>query len=110
MMNPSKPQHKTARNIVVAVLILICIGISYFAYQAFKARPLGDSNKLQYIGKVDYGCWVCDSMPASDYYYATDMTVDEMIGYFKKATIEESPSLIGDHFYFGLKLANGQSM
>lgn len=49
-------------------------------------KPLG--SELDYIGKTNYGCWFpfCDSTPASNYYYATDMTPDEITGHFTKAS------------------------
>lgn len=48
---------------------------------------------LQYIGKVDYGCWwVCDSNPASTYYYATDLRLDQVTkNLFTKASLHNQP-------------------
>lgn len=49
-------------------------------------HPLGD--KMEYLGKEDYGnVFGFDSHPYSVYYYGTDMSEEEIIKYFKKATL-----------------------
>lgn len=102
--------NKSTRNFFIFLASVILIGICYFAYQHYKPYPLGDPDRLQYIGKDDYGCWlVCDSNPASTYYYATDMPIDQTIAYFKKATIVEDPRQVGNEFLFGLGLTNGET-
>ena len=42
---------------------------------------------MEYIGKQDHGCYIgfCDSSPGSTYYYATNMTADNLKTYFTKA-------------------------
>lgn len=83
------------------------MGICYFTYQLHRPYSLGDSDKLQYIGKVDYGCLlICDSEPASTYYYATDMNMNEVFAYFKKASVIQAPQTIGNKVYFAVKLAS----
>lgn len=96
-------RDKSFRNFIICLAGIVLIGICYFIYQLYKPYPLGDVNKLQYIGKVDYGCWlICDSNPASTYYYATDMSVDGVIAYFKNATVDQSPRTIGNQTDFVL--------
>ena len=83
---PKNNKNKNSKKIILAsIATVIFILISLFVYQNYlKTYPLGDNDKLQYIGKVDYGCWLCDSQPSSTYYYATDMTPEEIAGYFGK--------------------------
>ena len=53
-----------------------------------KSYPLGD--KLEYIGKEDFGCTIgfCDHEADSVYYYATNMSTQEVESYFRNATVE----------------------
>ena len=75
---------------IAIVLFVIIGGWLFFASQ--KTYPLGD--KLEYIGKDDYGCvLMCDSDPASTYYYATDMSVDDIAHAFKNATEDDTPQV-----------------
>lgn len=69
-------------TIIVGLLVLI--GAWFFYIQPQLPRPLGD--RLEYIGKRDYGCnWLCDSRPGTTYLYATDLTPPELVDYFGKA-------------------------
>src|SRR5690606_3919320 len=72
------------------------------------SKPLGD--KLEYIGKTDNGSWVvCDAKPGSTYYYATDMSVEEIADYFKATT--SSPLRAFDGMTdFVLKTKDGHSI
>lgn len=65
---------------VVGALVIIFLG--WWAVISLAPHPLGD--KLEYLGKKDYGCWIgfCDSRPASTYYYGTDMSPEEMKNIF----------------------------
>jgi len=70
---------------VVAVLAFVVAGlVAWLFWQTNQPHPLGD--KLDYIGKDSYGYGISDGPPTTDYYYATDMTVDEVVAYFKGAT------------------------
>ncbi len=70
--------------------VLVIIGallVGWWAWGQFSPKPLG--NGLEYVGREDYGCWlICDSAPASVFYYATDMTPEEVVRYFEKADVE----------------------
>ncbi len=71
--------------LVLGVIATLLIG--WWAWGQFSPRPLGD--RLEYVGREDYGCWIiCDSAPASVFYYATDMTPEEVVAYFEKAVVE----------------------
>jgi hypothetical protein len=78
-----------------------CIAVIAFGsivYQSFsqKTYPLGD--ELEYVGKSDYGClYICSAWPGTTFYYATDMTTEEVVGYFKGA--RRDPSLDGPGGY-----------
>jgi hypothetical protein len=50
-------------------------------------KPLGD--KLEYVGKFDYGCIGCDAAPGAAYFYATDMSLEEVVEYFRGAGLVE---------------------
>lgn len=70
--------------LVIATVAVLLVG--WWGWWQFGPKPLGD--KLEYIGKFDGGCiWICDSEPYTDYYYATDMTPQEVVDYFKGANL-----------------------
>lgn len=93
--------------LVIGAIILV-VGL-WIYFVKTTTYPLGD--KLEYIGKKDYGCWLfCDSNPASTYYYATDMTIEEVIKYFQKTSIEREPSAINGETYFALKTPSGETV
>lgn len=107
-----------AAVIAVDILLPICILLGVFLYhniqaekEAKKVYPLGDSSKLEFVGQVGYGCWlICDSNPASIYYYATDMSVDDTIIYFKKVTTIKQPSRIDNEITFDIKTLSGETL
>jgi len=77
------------------LLILGFLAILFFLFSPTQypagngEYPLGD--KLEYIGKQDYGCRVgCDSAPSSVLFYATDMTKEELKGYFRGAIYDKN--------------------
>jgi len=96
---------------IVCLIFLSLVG--WWGYSIYadsqKTYPLGDG--LEYIGKVDYGCWlICDSSPSSVYYYATDMSSSEIVRYFDKATVVQNNSPDSFHAYTSLWLRyNGES-
>lgn len=101
--NTKTPQANshTLRTVII-VITIVCLfwgGVyAYFKIQTMnevnKPYPLGDSSKLEYVGRVGYGCWIiCDANPSSTYYYATNMSLDETIAYLKKAALDNKPQL-----------------
>lgn len=95
----------------VSIFTLLTLGFFiFYVYPNFIfSKPLGD--KLEYIGKTDYGCWlVCDANPGSTYYYATDMSVEEVTKYFKKSSMIEKPSTIDGETYFGIKTPSSETI
>ncbi len=107
-----------AAVIAVDILLPICILLGVFFYhniqadkEAKKVYPLGDSSKLEFVGQVGYGCWIiCDSNPASTYYYATDMSVENTITYLKKVIPIEQPSQVDNEISFGIKTPSGETL
>jgi hypothetical protein len=97
-MNNSKINRfhklKTIHIIILTIGVLLLILAGYWAWNNFSPKPLG--SKLEYIGKEDYGCIIlfCDSGPSSTYYYATDMSLEEVKKYFGKASASE-PNMQG---------------
>jgi hypothetical protein len=113
-MNNSVKRKTLSKKVIViisTIVLIILIPILWFAYTTFSPKPLGD--KLEYIGKRDYGCIIfCDSKPGSVYYYATDMNPDEMTKYFSKATpvnIDRVREWRNERESFWLDLKNNQS-
>lgn len=66
------------RKVISIVITIVIVLSSWWAITTFMPHPLGE--KLEYLGKKDYGCWIgfCDSKPASTYYYGTDLEPSEM--------------------------------
>jgi hypothetical protein len=85
--------YRKHRRILLAI-IATCLGlVVFFGVKAYSERPQDLGSGLEYIGKSDYGClFICDSAPASSYYFATDMNKEELTTYFKGATFEASPA------------------
>jgi hypothetical protein len=88
--SPTNP-HKKINIIVCSVLALFVIigGGGWFLYSRLvpPTYPLGE--RLEYVGEEKYGCYlICDANPASTYYYATDMSVEEVVMYFKGAVLK----------------------
>lgn len=87
-----KPKSQRKKFLIIATIatgLALLVG-SWFYIQPRIPHPLGD--KLQYIGKWDYGCsgfWLCDSRPGTTYIYATDLTPPELVDYFKRARAED---------------------
>jgi len=108
-------KHASHTKIIGLILGLIIVGAAgFFVYYIIAASPKPLGNKLEYIGKDSYGCWlVCDSNPSSVYYYATDMNAEEVVKYFKKAQIDNPEDIIQDKdapisFTFSLSLPDTQ--
>lgn len=74
-------KHKT----ISILLGIILVGLLWWSAVNLTPKPLGD--KLEYIGKEDYGnIFGFDSRPYSVYYYGTDMNEQDIKNYFSKAT------------------------
>jgi hypothetical protein len=101
---PKTPRRKIIFRICIGVFIflgvlLVCawliinrlLGEPYATPDV--PRPLGDSSKLEYIGRTDSGCHgFCDSGPSTTYYYGTDMSLEEVTtSLLPKATLEGKP-------------------
>jgi hypothetical protein len=102
-------------SIIIAVLscVIAAVIIGFFIINATapKTYPLGDSSKLEYVGMTSYGCWViCDANPTEVYYYATDMSLADLVSCFKKATLIQSSDTYDGTLYFGLKTSSGETI
>lgn len=74
-----------------------------------RSYPLDD--QIEYLGKTDYGCiLVCDSPPASVYYYSTDMNTKELASHFTQATLLEKSSKTAKTIIFGLRSPGGETV
>jgi hypothetical protein len=112
---PNTKKARIALAITIAITILIAIWVAFYAWGSSSysspdvPRPLGD--KLEYIGKEDYGCTggLCDSGPSSTYYYATDMSIEEIESYFKKAATEHPSDRESSSTRIWLKTSSGKS-
>jgi hypothetical protein len=104
----SKPhlsrKKKTWLTVIVGILV---ISLSWWAWNEFVPRPLGD--KLEYLGKKDYGNLLgFDSFPYSVYFYSTDMEASEAVEYFAKGHIIDEPSTQKETS-FTLQTSNGET-
>jgi hypothetical protein len=79
----------------IIILVVLALGFGgWWAYVNFAPHPLGD--KLEYLGKRNYGCIIfCDVGPGSTYYYSTNMSIEEVVRYFRQAKLDV-PSRIAD--------------
>ena len=96
MKNMSKKKKVLVGFIAALVLIFGLFGLKMFLEQP---RNLGDN--LEYIGKRHTGCplplplgyiLLCSSEPGEEYYFGTDLSVEELRGYFGRADIGKSGS------------------
>src|ERR671932_2317905 len=76
-------------SIVGVILLGFILWITPWVWYDNSPKPLG--GRLEYVGKKHYGCWLgfCDSNPGTTSYYATDMSLEEVKSYFKKATLHD---------------------
>jgi len=112
-----QPSSKRPWLIVVGIICFIFLSlVGWWGYSIYadsqKTYPLGD--RLEYIGKDSYGCWIiCDSNPSSGFYYATDMNINEVVSYFRKAQLDNPeeirPQDEGVPISFSLTLPNTQN-
>jgi len=102
-------KNKKRIAIILSTIGILLIGtLGWLIYSTYIATyPLG--NKLEYIGKTNYGCWwVCDADPASTYYYATDMDTNQIKSYFHAAKFDQEPRTIGTTTDFSLLSKNNK--
>jgi hypothetical protein len=82
--------------------VLICA----FGFLIFRAESPSLGSQLEYIGQRQFGCLLvvlCESSnPYSDYYFATDMTEDQLKAYFKGATYGSSVEGEGADYTFSI--------
>jgi hypothetical protein len=94
MKTSTKPKQVKSRKkyLIFGIVILVLLAMGFGGWKVYDSsvpRPLGD--RLEYTEKRDYGCAViCDSQPRSTYSYATDMSIEEVIQYFKDASLTRS--------------------
>jgi hypothetical protein len=104
---------------LIAVIIIGFAALWFFFLRPAPTYPLGDGDRLEYIGSIGYGCiLVCDANPSNTYYYGTDLELHEIESYFKKAKKEDdaqlSSTIIEDkefkNFWQKLKTKDGASL
>lgn len=100
LMNGKTSRLSRKAKIIISIIIgfiVLVLGISVLTN--LPKADLGP--KLNYIGKEDYGClpfpffFVCDSPTGSVYYFATDMSKEELKRYFTKAQFRDNPNSLG---------------
>jgi hypothetical protein len=95
MKTPAKQTRKISKKqkILMAIAGVVIILVGWWSYLNFMPHPLGD--KLEYLGKKDFGggLFFYDHRPYTVYYYGTDMTADEVVAYFKGATLNNPTDL-----------------
>ena len=89
MPQKQTPPRKQHLQLIVIIVVVTAIALAAFVwawpYAILPPKSLG--SQLQYVGKQDEGCWwlICDATPSTTYYFATDMTPEELVGYFRGA-------------------------
>lgn len=79
--------HKRSKVKIIFGCIVLLFG-AFFGTKLYIKRPRDLGPELEYVGKSTYGCYVpyfCWTRPGGVYYFATDMTAEDLKGYFKKA-------------------------
>ena|SRR5260370_32679175 len=82
-------------KIVTALLCIVLAFTLFFTVKGWIETPTDLGPKLEYIGKEDFGCapfplvFVCPGPFYSAYYFATNMSEEELAGYFTKAKLNE---------------------
>jgi hypothetical protein len=93
---PADTQRKKPTLVIAAAIIsVMLLGFAAFNIHGQLNQPsLG--SQLEYIGQRQFGCLLvvlCESSsPSSDYYFATDMTEDQLKIYFKNARYVDVPN------------------
>lgn len=93
---------------IVGVILVI---YSFFMIKGIIEAPRDLGPDLVYIGKKDYGCnildffFLCDSPTSGyDYYFGTDMSIDQLASYFSKAHYIYNPAPDGVTEEYGYAL------
>jgi len=94
MEKPKKKPRKPLLQLIMLGIIVGIIGILLFSatrvYFSVE-RPTNLGSKLEYVGKVDNNCFPsCGDPLGATYFFATDMTVKELRGYFKGAKADST--------------------
>ena len=94
MKTPTKkpPRISKKQKILIVATGVVVVLFGWWAWGNFSPKPLGD--RLEYLGKRDYGCWFCDSKPYSRYYYGTDVDKEELKTFFHNVHFETSYNVL----------------
>ncbi len=65
--------------------------LGWWAWNQFSPKPLGDKLELVNRSYSGYIPLISDSPFSTEYYYATDMSLDEFTSYFKGARLDGPP-------------------
>lgn len=80
---------KTKRSwIIIGLIVMASFILGFLTFDHLNKQPRDLGPELEYIGKSEYGCWMpgfCDSGPATSYYFATNLSLEELKTYFKDA-------------------------
>lgn len=75
------------------MVVFVAVSGSFLVLRNQKPEPQNLGAQLEYVGRDDLGCflWWCEVKPYSVYYFATDLGLDELKGYFPKAYFLSEP-------------------
>jgi hypothetical protein len=97
------------RHKVLSIVALLVVLMTVWWGVNLIPKPLGD--RMEYLGKEDYGnIFGFDSLPASIYYYGTDLSVEEIPAYFRKSVVVEEPRLSQGKNYLGIQTPSGETI
>lgn len=90
-------------KIIVIIVALFVILAAILAVNTYNERPQDLGPELEYIGKRHTGCplplpigylMLCSAEPGEEYYFGTDLGIEEIEQYFKGATPIQSENRV----------------
>lgn len=96
-------KNRTSKIIVIIIAVLLLGAVGFFAFRSYTDHPQNLGPQIEYIGKRHTGCplplplgylIMCSSEPGEEYYFGTDLSVEELRGYFGGAKAIDSDSSI----------------
>jgi hypothetical protein len=87
MKTTKTPRISKKQKLLLGIAGIFVVLAGWWGYVNFMPHPLGD--RLEYLGKENLGggLFFRDYAPYSVYYYGTDMSVEEVVRYFKGARL-----------------------
>lgn len=96
------------KTMIIIAILIVGVG-GWITYDNVRPRPLGD--KMVYLGKEDYrNIFGFDYLPASIYYYGTDLNIEDIPLYFKKSILLQKPFSENGKATINLQTPSGETI